>query len=92
MERLIAFDKLAREDRFVRMRARDVAQLKVDQGLPPFPDRRRRSRESRAARTATRSVRSSIGPPDRAKRSPRDYFVRFASSAMALASGVVNGK
>jgi uncharacterized ferritin-like protein (DUF455 family) len=38
MERPIAYDKLAREDRFVRMRARDVAQLKVDQGLPPFPD------------------------------------------------------
>jgi uncharacterized ferritin-like protein (DUF455 family) len=38
MERLIAYDKLAREERFVRMRARDVAQLKIDQGLPPFPD------------------------------------------------------
>jgi len=38
MERLIAYDKLAREDRFVRMRAREVAKTKVDQGLPPFPD------------------------------------------------------
>ena len=38
MERPIAYDKLAREERFVRMRARDVAQLKVDQGLAPFPD------------------------------------------------------
>jgi uncharacterized ferritin-like protein (DUF455 family) len=38
MERPIAYDKLAREDRFIRMRARDVAQAKVDQGLPPFPD------------------------------------------------------
>jgi len=38
MERPIAYDKLAREDRLVRMRAREVAQLKVDQGLPPFPD------------------------------------------------------
>lgn len=38
MERPIAYDKLAREDRFVRMRARDVALLKVEQGLPPFPD------------------------------------------------------
>ena len=38
MERPIAYDKLAREDRFVRMRARDVAQLKLEQGLPPFPD------------------------------------------------------
>ena len=38
MERPIAYDKLAREDRFVRMRARDVAQLKMDQGFPPFPD------------------------------------------------------
>jgi len=38
MERPIAYDRLAREDRFVRMRARDVAELKVAQGLPPFPD------------------------------------------------------
>jgi uncharacterized ferritin-like protein (DUF455 family) len=38
MERPIAYDKLAREERFVRMRARDVAQLKIEQGLPPFPD------------------------------------------------------
>src|SRR5262245_26070925 len=38
MERLIAYDKLARENRFVRMRARDTAALKVEQGLPPFPD------------------------------------------------------
>ncbi|HKZ06791.1 MAG TPA: DUF455 family protein [Methylomirabilota bacterium] len=38
MERPIAYDKLAREERFVRMRARDVAQLKIEQHLPPFPD------------------------------------------------------
>jgi uncharacterized ferritin-like protein (DUF455 family) len=38
MDRPIAYDKLAREDRFVRMRARDVAQIKVEQGLSPFPD------------------------------------------------------
>src|SRR5882762_2974874 len=38
MDRPIAYDKLAREDRFVRMRARDVAELKVSQGLPAFPD------------------------------------------------------
>ena len=38
MERQIAYDKLAREDRFVRMRAREVAEIKIDQGLPPFPD------------------------------------------------------
>src|SRR5688572_11513394 len=38
MERPIAYDKLAREERFVRMRARDVAQLKIEQGLAPFPD------------------------------------------------------
>jgi hypothetical protein len=38
MSRLIAYDKLAREDRFVRMRARHVAEAKVAQGLPPFPD------------------------------------------------------
>jgi uncharacterized ferritin-like protein (DUF455 family) len=38
MDRPIAYDKLAREDRFVRMRAREVTSLKVEQGLPPFPD------------------------------------------------------
>src|SRR5467141_4609684 len=38
MDRPIAYDKLAREDRFVRMRAREVGELKVEQGLPPFPD------------------------------------------------------
>ena len=38
MDRPIAYDKLAREDRFVRMRAREVARLKTEQGLPPFPD------------------------------------------------------
>jgi uncharacterized ferritin-like protein (DUF455 family) len=38
MDRPIAYDKLAREDRFVRMRSREVAQLKTEQGLPPFPD------------------------------------------------------
>jgi uncharacterized ferritin-like protein (DUF455 family) len=37
MERPIAYDKLAREERFVRMRARDVAARRVEQGLPPFP-------------------------------------------------------
>src|SRR5438552_19072312 len=37
MDRLIAYDRLAREDRFVRMRARDVGELKVEQGMPPFP-------------------------------------------------------
>jgi uncharacterized ferritin-like protein (DUF455 family) len=34
----IAYDKLAREERFVRVRARDVAGRRVEQGLPPFPD------------------------------------------------------
>ncbi|MBI2544043.1 MAG: DUF455 family protein [Candidatus Rokubacteria bacterium] len=38
MDRPIAYDKLAREDRFVRMRARRVVELKLEQGLPPFPD------------------------------------------------------
>jgi uncharacterized ferritin-like protein (DUF455 family) len=38
VDRPIAYDKLAREDRFVRMRAREVAELKSEQGLPPFPD------------------------------------------------------
>ncbi len=37
MDRPIAYDKLAREDRFVRMRARDVAALKVEQGTSAFP-------------------------------------------------------
>src|SRR5438132_599806 len=38
MDRPIAYDKLAREERFVRRRAREVAEIKVSQGLPPFPD------------------------------------------------------
>jgi len=38
MERPIAYDKLAREDRFVRMRARRVGELRAEQGLPPMPD------------------------------------------------------
>ena len=38
MDRPIAYDKLAREDRFIRMRARRIAELKLEQGLPPFPD------------------------------------------------------
>jgi uncharacterized ferritin-like protein (DUF455 family) len=38
MERPIPYDRLAREDRFVRMRARRVAELRREQGLPPFPD------------------------------------------------------
>jgi uncharacterized ferritin-like protein (DUF455 family) len=38
MERPIAYDKLAREERFVRMRARDIAARRVEQGLSPFPD------------------------------------------------------
>jgi uncharacterized ferritin-like protein (DUF455 family) len=38
MERPIAYDKLAREERFVRRRARDLAQLRMDQGLPPMAD------------------------------------------------------
>jgi uncharacterized ferritin-like protein (DUF455 family) len=38
VDRPIAYDRLARDDRFVRMRTRDVARLKVEQGLPPFPD------------------------------------------------------
>jgi len=33
----IAYDRLAREDRFVRLRPREVAELRVEQGLPPFP-------------------------------------------------------
>src|SRR5499426_280810 len=38
MERPIAYDKLAREDRFVRRRARDLGQLRVEQGLAPMAD------------------------------------------------------
>src|SRR5437867_3872068 len=38
MERPIAYDRLAREDRWVRMRAREVAELKIAQGFPPFAD------------------------------------------------------
>jgi uncharacterized ferritin-like protein (DUF455 family) len=38
MDRPIAYDKLAREDRFVRMRGRRVAELRMEQGLPPMAD------------------------------------------------------
>jgi uncharacterized ferritin-like protein (DUF455 family) len=38
MERPIAYDRLAREDRFVRMRARRVGELRLAQGLPVLPD------------------------------------------------------
>ncbi len=38
MERPIAYDKLAREDRFVRMRSRRVGELRVEQGLAPMAD------------------------------------------------------
>ena len=38
MDRPIAYDKLAREDLFVRMRARDIAEARMEQSLPPFPD------------------------------------------------------
>src|ERR1700693_817272 len=38
MERQIADEKVAREARFVRMRAREVAESKVSQGLTPFPE------------------------------------------------------
>ena len=42
MDRPVAYDKLAREERVVRMGARDVAEAKIEQGLPPFPDLRSR--------------------------------------------------
>jgi uncharacterized ferritin-like protein (DUF455 family) len=38
MDRPIAYDKLAREERFVRRRARDVGALRVEQGLAPMAD------------------------------------------------------
>lgn len=38
MERPIAYDRLSREDRFVRMRARRLAEIRVEQGRLPFPD------------------------------------------------------
>src|SRR5215831_11448433 len=38
MERPIAYDKLAREDRFVRMRARRVGDIRAEQGLPRMPN------------------------------------------------------
>ncbi|RMD62051.1 DUF455 family protein, partial [Candidatus Parcubacteria bacterium] len=40
MQKFLAYDKLAREDRFIRMRARRVAEIRMEQGLPPFPDLR----------------------------------------------------
>src|SRR5712691_9542280 len=38
MERPIAYDKLAREERFVRKRAREIAELRMAQGLSPMAD------------------------------------------------------
>jgi uncharacterized ferritin-like protein (DUF455 family) len=38
MERPIAYDKLARDERFVRRRARDLAEMRAEQGLPPMAD------------------------------------------------------
>jgi uncharacterized ferritin-like protein (DUF455 family) len=38
MDRPIAYDRLAREDRFVRQRSREVAELRAEQGLPPMAD------------------------------------------------------
>src|SRR5258705_1458861 len=38
MERPIAYDKLAGEERFVRKRARDIAELRMAQGLSPMAD------------------------------------------------------
>ena len=39
MQKFLAYDKLAREDRFIHMRARRVyAEIRMEQDLPPFPD------------------------------------------------------
>jgi len=38
MDGPLAYDNLAREERFVRMRARTVAEGRLAQGLPPLPD------------------------------------------------------
>lgn len=38
MQKFLAYDKLAREDRFIRMRTRRVAEIRLEQGLPAFPD------------------------------------------------------
>jgi uncharacterized ferritin-like protein (DUF455 family) len=38
MERPIPYDRLARESRFVRRRAREVGELRVEQGLAPMAD------------------------------------------------------
>jgi uncharacterized ferritin-like protein (DUF455 family) len=40
MQKFLGYDQLAREDRFVRMRARRVAEIRMEQGLSPFPDMR----------------------------------------------------
>jgi uncharacterized ferritin-like protein (DUF455 family) len=40
MQKFLAYDHLAREDRFIRMRAWRVAEMRLEQGLPPFPDMR----------------------------------------------------
>ncbi len=38
MDRPITYDRLAREDRFVVMRGRDLGQFRVEQGFPLLPD------------------------------------------------------
>jgi uncharacterized ferritin-like protein (DUF455 family) len=38
MERPIAYDKLARDERFVRRRGRDVVAMRMEQGLTPLAD------------------------------------------------------
>jgi hypothetical protein len=40
MQKFLTYDKLAREDRFIRMRVRRVAENRTQQGLLPFPDMR----------------------------------------------------
>jgi len=40
MQKFLAYDKLAREEHFVRMRTRRVAEIRLEQGLPAFPDLR----------------------------------------------------
>src|SRR5882724_722403 len=98
MERQIAFDKLAREDRFVRMRAREVAESKIGQGLAPFPELTSRESikerahgimvgEMQAMEGAGRSARG--GSPTRSRADARRAPTRWrAARPLGARSGI----
>ena len=59
MDRLIAYDRLAREDRFVRMRAREVGELKVANGVITHVASNRSTTYGKVAAAAAK-----LTPPD----------------------------